>query len=88
MRNRSLEQLDKVIKIKITGSNVQNYLKRIIKRGVLIIKVIPISSREIELILKYKEYEKILSYKSIYDISILNYMGNLRIREIIKDNFW
>lgn len=88
MRNRSLEQLDKIIKIKVTGSNVQNYLKRLIKRGILIIKVIPISAREMHLILKYTEYEKLVSYKSVYEISILKFMGNLRMREVIKDNFW
>ena len=57
--------LDKNIKIKITGSNINNYLKRVIKRKINFIKVIPINRKEVHIILKYEEYLKLLEIKSI-----------------------
>lgn len=87
MRNRSLEKLDSIVKIKITGSNINNYMKRIMKQRVQIIKVIPVSYKEVHLILKYSEYEKLLKYKSIYEITVLQVMGKLKFNKLLKKNF-
>ena len=57
--------LDKIIRIKVTGNNVNNYLKRIIKRKINFIKIIPITKKELDIILKYDEYLKLLEYKTI-----------------------
>ncbi len=86
MRNRYLEKFDSIIKIKIEGKNINNYIKRLIKNKINIIKLIPISYKEVHLIVKYSEYKKISKYKSIYKISIVNNYGTLRIKNIIKKN--
>lgn len=86
MRNRYLEKFDSIIKIKIEGKNINNYIKRLIKNKINIIKLIPISYKEVHLIVKYSEYKKISKYKSIYKISIINNYGTLRIKNTIKKN--
>lgn len=86
MRNRYLERMDSIIKIKVYGSNIHNYLKRIMKKKVQIIQVIPISYRETHLILKYSEYQKLLEFKSIYQITILQYLGKLKWYQLLKKN--
>lgn len=87
MRNRYLETFDRIVKIKIEGSNIHNYLKRVIRKKINIIQVIPVSYREIHLILKYSEYEKLLQYKSIYQITVLQFLGKLKYQEIFKKNY-
>ena len=47
--------LDKTIKIKITGSNINNYLKRVIKRKINFLKVIPINHKEVHIIRNIRE---------------------------------
>ena len=86
MRNRYLERMDSIVKIKISGSNIHNYLKRVMKKKVKIIQVIPISYRETHLILKYSEYQKLLEMKSIYEITILQYLGKLKWYQVLKKN--
>lgn len=86
MRNRCLEQFDSIIKVKITGSNIHNYLKRIMKKKIHIIKMIPVSYKEVHVILKYSEYQKLLEYKSVYEITVLQYLGKLKIKEVVKKN--
>ncbi len=86
MKNRYLEKLDDIIKIKIEGKNINNYIKRILKRKINIIKLLPISYKETDIILKYSEYQKLIKYKSTYKISIIDNYGKLKIKKIIKKN--
>lgn len=87
MRNRYLERFDNRIRVLVVGNNVQNYLKRVLKRKIHIYRVIPKSRREIELILDYSEYEKLLEYRSVYEIHVLGYMGKKRIKDKFYQNF-
>lgn len=87
MRNRYLEKMDSVVKIKIIGSNIQHYLKRMLKNKIQILRVVPISRKEVHIYLKYKEYQKLLQYRSVYEISVLRYYGKLRFFEMLKKRF-
>ena len=42
MRKKEL----KLVKVKITGININNYIKRVIKKNISIIKLIPINYKE------------------------------------------
>lgn len=86
MRNRYIEKFDSIIKIKIEGKNINNYIKRLLKRKINIIRLIPISYKEVHLIIKYQEYQKIIKYKTTYKISIINTYGTIRIKKNIKKN--
>ena len=86
MRNRYLETFDRIIKIKIIGSNINSYLKRVIKKKIRIIRLIPVSYREVHVILTYSEYRKLLELKSIYEITVLEKLGSKKIEEQFKRN--
>lgn len=86
MRNRYLEQFDSIVKIKIEGSNIHNYLRRISKMKINIIRIIPVSYREVYLVLKQSEYQKLLKFKSIYQVSIIEYYGKLKIQKSFRKN--
>jgi len=87
VRNRYLEKMDSLIKVKIKGSNINNYLKRVIKKKISIVRLIPISYREVHVILKYSEYKKLVEFKSIYEITILEMLGSKKLEERFKKNF-
>ena len=87
MKNRYLEKYRSIVKVKIEGKNINNYINKLIKNNIEIIKQIPISYKETHLIVKYSEYLKIKKIKTVlYKISILSYMGNLKIKNKIKKN--
>ena len=76
--------LDKVLKIKVCGRNIDNYIKRMIKRKINFIKVIPISRNEVYVILRVSDYLELIKYKSVlYEVSIVEKKGILKL----KDNF-
>ena len=51
MKDKILKIFSSSIKIKVTGRNINNFLKRLINNNINIEKVIPISHKEIDLII-------------------------------------
>ncbi len=86
MRNRYLELCESRVKVRIKGRNVQRYLKRVIQDKIHIIRIIPISVREVEILLDYHEYLKLMEYKSIYEVKVLRYYGTKRLKTSFKNN--
>ena len=71
MKDKIFKIFSSSIKINITGRNVNNFIKKLIRNRVSIIKVIPVSYKEVEIIINYKDMDIINKLKSIYDIKIL-----------------
>ena len=88
MKNKILSLFSSNVKIKVQGKNINNFIKRLIKNNINIIRVIPISYKEVGLIIDYKYLEEILKYKTIYDIKIERYYGKLNILRLIKKNIF
>lgn len=87
MRNRYLEKWSSIVKIKVEGKNINNYIKKLMKKKIKIIKIIPISYKEVNLILNVSEYQKLTSIKTVmYKITILSYHGKLKVKKELKSN--
>lgn len=88
MKDKILKIFSSNIKIKVTGRNINNFLKRLINNNINIEKVIPISHKEIDLIINYQDLDKVLKLKTIYNIKIVRYYGKLRIIKRIKKDIF
>lgn len=88
MKDKILKIFSSSIKIKVTGRNINNFLKRLINNNINIEKVIPISNKEIDLIINYQDLDKVLKLKTIYSIKIVRYYGKLRIIKRIKKDIF
>lgn len=87
MKNRYLEKYDKIVKVQVVGKNINRYIDRIFKDKIHVIRLIPISYKKVHLIMKFSEYQKLMNIKSVlYRVTILSYMGNLKIKEKLKSN--
>lgn len=88
MKDKILKIFSSSIKIKVKGRNINNFLKRLINNNINIEKVIPISHKEIDLIINYQDLDKVLKLKTIYNIKIVRYYGKLRIIKRIKKDIF
>ena len=86
MKNKLFRIFSSNIRIKVNGKNTNNFIKRLIKNKINIIKVIPISYKEMDLIIDYNDLEEILKYKTIYNIKITKYYGKLKLLKFINKN--
>lgn len=88
MKDKIFRIFSSSIKIRVTGRNVNNFIKRLVKSKINIMRVIPISYKEVDIIIDYNDLEKIEKLKSIYDIKIINYYGKLKILKLLKKNIF
>lgn len=88
MKNSFFDKFNSIIKIKIEGKNINNYIKRIIKENIDIIKYIPVSYKEAYIIISYNDYLKIKKYNTIYKLEVVSKYGKLKIQENLKRNIY
>lgn len=75
-----------LIKVKVEGKNVNNYLKWLIKNKVHIYKLNIKGSNNLYLVIDYKDYDKLLNYSKSYEITILKYYGTRKYLNSIHRN--
>ena len=86
MKNKFLFQLKNKIKIKITGRNIDRFLKKVISSNIELLKVKYKNRNEADILIYEKDYEKVVELKSIYEITTLDYYGMHKIKNFMKKN--
>ena len=88
MKDKIFRIFSSSIKIKVTGRNVNNFVRRLIRSKINIVKVIPISYKEVDIIIDYNDLEDINKIKSIYEIRLIRYYGKLNVLRLLKKNIY
>ena len=86
MKNSFFETFNSIIKLKVEGKNINNYIKRLIKDKINIIEQIPISYKEAIRVIKYSDDLKIKEFKKCFDIIYTNNNDFNDIIELIQKN--
>ncbi len=76
------------IKVSIKGKNINNYIKWLLKQKINIYKLIPISYKELHIIIDKKDLNRLKTYSKTYTISILSEFGKLKLISYIKGNIY
>lgn len=64
-----------IIILNIKGKNIENFIRKINKNKIDILKITYLKYNEINIEVNYSDYNKILSFKTIYEINIIGYKG-------------
>ena len=86
MQNSILNNLNSVLKIKIEGRNLERFIQRIIKNKIEIIELKYLNYKEAYIKIFAKDYKKIKEIKTIYNISIIDSYGIIKLKKIVKVN--
>ena len=87
MKNIFLNKIESSVRVKITGKNVNNYLKRLITNKIELIDLKYNSHNEAVVTIKYSDYLKLKTVRSSYDVKVTNTYGKLRIRNKMKRSY-
>ncbi len=60
--------MNNYIKVRVEGKNVNNYINWLIKSKIEIINLDVIKHNQLEIIIEYKYYKKLLNYSKTYKI--------------------
>ena len=85
MKNCAYGLLQSKINIKITGTNIERFIKRLKNNNIDILSLKYVKKGIIIKIYK-KDYENLLKLKTIYDIDIIDYDGLLKVKNKILNN--
>ena len=86
MENNFFNKLEDILKIEVKGRNVDNYIKKLIKAKINIIKLEKKNYKTIYIYIKYEDYLKIKKMKTIYEINLVEKLGGFRFKHFIKKN--
>lgn len=78
--------MNNYVLVKVTGKNVNNYIKWLIKNKIDIINLDAIKHNELKMIIDYNNYDKLLTYSKTYKVSIIKKYGRLKLKDAIKHN--
>ena len=85
MKNYLYKSLKSKVSIKIIGTNIEKFIKRLKNNNIEIINLKYIKKGIIIKIYE-KDYNKLLNLKTIYEIDIINYSGLLNIKNKVLNN--
>jgi len=88
MKDKIFKIFSSSIKIRVTGRNVNNFIKRLVRSKINIVRVIPISYKEVDIIINYNDLNRINKLKTIYDVEVIRYFGKLRLLQLLKKNIF
>ena len=86
MKNTFINKFKSSILIKVTGKNIERFIKRLISHKIEILDLKYIKYNEIIIKIYKKDYKKIKEIKTIYDIFIVDSYGFIKIKKIININ--
>lgn len=86
MQDSILNKLKNVLKIKIEGRNLERFIQRIIKNKIEIIEIKYKNYKEAYIKIFAKDYQKIEEIKTIYNISIVDSYGMIKLKKNLKYN--
>lgn len=70
--------------LKVSGKNIPKFILRCKNNNINILKLEQISYKEALIKINYKDYDKLLKIKSIYDVTLISNTGLLKFKELLN----
>ena len=86
MQNTFINKLDSLIKISVSGKNIDRFINRLYKNKIEIYNINKVSRNKAIIKINYSDYEKVNKIKTIYGISEINTYGVIKVKKIINKN--
>lgn len=86
MKNKLIYKYRSKVKIKIVGKNIERFIKRLINNNIELLKIDYLKYNEVSILVYKDDYQKILDLKTIYDITLVDIYGIIKIRKSLYIN--
>lgn len=75
-----------IVMVEVVGRNVDNYINKLVRNRVNIIKLKKVNYKKIYLFVSYDDYLKLNKYRSIYEIRLVKKLGRYRLKLFFLSN--
>ena len=86
LENKILDRFKDTIKLKVTGKNINRFIKRLYKNKIDILSLKNIDRNTIIICVNLSDYDSLIKIKSIYDIYDISVDGSIKIKKNIYKN--
>lgn len=86
MENRNLDKLKEIVVVNLKSRNIDRLLRKIYSLKIRIYDVKYINRKEANIKIFSEDYNKIKEFKTIDEINIIDVLGKLKLKKIIKNN--
>ena len=86
MENRILDKFKDTIKIKVSGKNIDRFIKRLYKNNIEILSLKNINRNTIIISIYLNDYNNVMRLKSIYEINDVGVSGLIKFKNYIYKN--
>jgi len=84
MKNHLFFKYKSKLLLKIEGKNIERFLKRLISNHIELLKITHHKYNCVSILIYKEDYEKVMELKSIYDVTLEDIYGIIKIRKVIK----
>ena len=74
------------VRIKVVGNNVNRFVMKLNNKNINLYDVFKKNDDCCFLVIDYKSYDDVIKYKTYYDITIIDYLGPIKIKNNLKKN--
>lgn len=86
MKNSIIYFFRSKLNLNIKGKIIERFIKRLKNNNIEILNIYNINNDEINIKIYKKDYDKLISLNTIYEINVLNYYGIVKVKNNILDN--
>lgn len=88
MKNKIIYDFKNKLKIKVKGKNIERFIKRLVTNNIELLKIDYIKYDEVDIIIYKSDYNKILDLKTIYEVTIVDIYGIIKLQKKLKLNMF
>lgn len=86
MKNNIVYRFQSKLKLNIKGKNIERFIRRLVNEKIELLNITYPSRNEVNIKIYKQDYERILELKSIYEVSVVDIYGIIKIKKTIKAN--
>lgn len=72
------------MQLKIEGKNIERFIKRLAFHNIELLKITHHSYKSVSILIYKRDYEKVMELKSIYDVTLEEIYGIIKIRKVLS----
>ena len=83
MKNSVFYQIKSKVVVCVKGNNIERFIHRLVSNKIEILKLKYVKYNEVNITIYKKDYDDLIKLKTVYDVSIIDEKGLIKLKKIL-----
>ncbi len=88
MKNSVFYQIKSKVVVCVKGNNIERFIHRLVSNKIEILKLKYVKYNEVNITIYKKDYDDLIKLKTVYDVSIIDEKGLIKLKKILIKNIY